>query len=33
MLGPRTSLYGGYDLQIASGYAAHMGSASFQYRW
>jgi outer membrane autotransporter protein len=30
---PRASFYGGYDLQVASGYLAHMGSASFQYRW
>ena len=33
VLGPRTALYGGYELQVANGYAAHMGSASFQYRW
>jgi outer membrane autotransporter protein len=33
VLSPRASLYAGYDLQVASGYLAHMGSASFQYRW
>ncbi len=33
MITPRTSLYGGYDLQVASRYAANMGSAGFQFRW
>jgi outer membrane lipase/esterase len=33
VLSPRASLYAGYDLQVASGYLAHMGSANFQYRW
>jgi uncharacterized protein with beta-barrel porin domain len=33
ILNSRTSLYGGYDLQVASRYAANMGTAGFQYRW
>jgi outer membrane autotransporter protein len=33
ILNPRTSLYGGYDLQVASRYTANMGSAGLQVRW
>jgi outer membrane autotransporter protein len=33
LLGERTSLYGGYDLQVAERYIAHMGSGTLQYRW
>jgi uncharacterized protein with beta-barrel porin domain len=30
---PRTSFWTAYDLQVASRYAANMGSAGMQYRW
>ncbi len=33
ILNSHTSLYGGYDLQVASRYTANMGSAGFQFRW
>jgi uncharacterized protein with beta-barrel porin domain len=33
ILNPRTSLYAGYDLQVAQRYTANMGSGGLQYRW
>lgn len=33
LIGERTSVYAGYDLQVADRYVAHMGSGTFQYRW
>jgi outer membrane autotransporter protein len=33
LVSEHTSLYAGYDFQIADRYVAHMGSGTLQYRW